>query len=95
VTRRFLESSELDPDAAPLLELGRRLAELQKRYRTASHGVAEQRERPEGIHDATYEWWIAAQSALWRRRFVVNKQAQAAPVEQLELRKDRLRKPSH
>jgi hypothetical protein len=85
----------LDPDTAPLLELDRQLAELQKRYRTASHVVAERRQRPDGIDDATYEWWIAAHNAVWRRRFELNTQPQAGPVEQLELRKDRLRKPAH
>jgi hypothetical protein len=45
----------LDPETAPLLELDRQLAELQKRYRTASHVVAERRERPDGIDDATYD----------------------------------------
>lgn len=83
----------LDPDTAPLSELNPELAELQKRYRTASHVVGERHERPGGIDDATFDWWIAAHNAMWRRRFELNQPPQAVPVEQLELRKDRLRKP--
>lgn len=84
----------LNPDTAPLSELNRELAELQKRYRTASHVVGERRERPVGIDDETYDWWVAAYNAMWRRRFELNAQPQAAPVvEEIELRKDRLRKP--
>ena len=67
----------LDPETAPLAELDRQLAELQKRYRTASHVVGERRERPDGIDDATYDWWVAAHNAVWRRRFELNAQPQA------------------
>lgn len=85
----------LDPEAAPLLELDRQLAELQRRCRTARHIVAARRERPDGIDDDTYEWWIAAHNAALRQRFELGAQLQTTPtVEQIELRKDRLRRPS-
>lgn len=83
----------IDPDTAPLSELNRELAELQKRFRTASHVVGERHERPDGIDDTTFEWWIAAHNSMWRRRFELNQQPKTVPVEQLELRRDRLRKP--
>src|SRR5262245_40374310 len=83
----------LDPDTAPLDQLDRQLAALQRRYLTASHLVAERGERPDGIDDDTLAWWIAAHRALWRRRYELNESAAARPVDDVELRKNRLRKP--
>jgi hypothetical protein len=80
-----------DPDTAPLDQLDRQLAALQRRYRTASHLVAERGERPDGIDDDTLAWWIAAHRAVWRRR--LNESTAVRPVDDVELRKDRLRKP--
>jgi hypothetical protein len=80
----------LDPDTAPMLELDR----LQRRYHVASHEVGERRVRPDGFDDDTLTWWIAAHQAVWRRRFGRNDAvAITEPVEQVELRKSRLRKP--
>ena len=84
----------LDPDTAPLEELDREMARLQRRYRTASHEVGERDARPDGIDDATLAWWVAAHRARWRRRFERSETvAITEPVEQVKLRKDRLRKP--
>ena len=84
----------LDPDNAPLLELDRELARLQRRYHVASHEVGELGVRPDGINDDTLAWWIAAHRAKWRRRLERSETiAITEPVEQVELRKNRLRKP--
>jgi hypothetical protein len=84
----------LDPDTSPLLELDRVLTRLQRRYHVASHEVSELGARPEGIDDDALAWWIAAHRAKWRRRFEHSETiAIADPVEQAELRKNRLRKP--
>ena len=84
----------LDPDTAPLLELDRELTRLQRRYQVASHEVGELGVRPDGIDDDTLAWWIAAHRAKWRRRFERSETiAITEPVEQVELRKNRLRKP--
>ena len=83
----------LDPDTAPLDELGRELLRLQRQYQVASHEVGERDVRPDGIDDATLAWWIAAHRASWRRRFELATTAVPSPVEQVELRKDRLRTP--
>ena len=83
----------LDPDTAPLDQLDRQLAALQRRYRTASHLVAERGERPDGIDDDTLSWWIAAHRAVWRRRYELNESGAGRSVDDVELRKDRLRKP--
>jgi hypothetical protein len=82
----------LDPDTAPLDHLAQQLAALQRRYRTASHLVAERDERPDGIDDDTLAWWIAAHRAVWRRRYELGESAATRPVDDVELRKDRLRK---
>lgn len=85
----------LDPDTAPLAELDRELARLQRLYRVASHEVGGGSVRPDGIDDTTYRWWVAAHRAAWDRRFERSASPQtAAPVDQVELRKERLRKPS-
>ena len=76
------------------LELDRELARLQRRYHVASHEVGELGVRPDGIDDDTLAWWIAAHRAKWRRRFERSETiAITEPVEQVELRKNRLRKP--
>jgi hypothetical protein len=84
----------LDPDTAPLEVLDRELVRLQRRYQVASHQVGEQGFTPDGIDSDTLTWWIAAHRATWRRR---NERpdtiAITEPVEQVELRKTRLRKP--
>ena len=83
----------LDPDTAPLLELDRELNRLQRRYHVASHEVGE-RVRPDGIDDHTLTWWIAAHQAVWRRRVERNDTVAGTKlVEQVELRRSRLRKP--
>jgi hypothetical protein len=88
--------SMLDPDIAPLNEVDRELVRLQRQYRVASHEVGERRVSPEGIDDATRASWIAAHCAMWRRRFEHSETvAITHQVEQLELRKVRLRTPSH
>ena len=85
----------LDPDTAPLNELGRELGRLQRQYRVGSDEVGERDVRPDGIDDETLAWWIAAHRASWRRRFELDQPAPARdPVEQVELRKERLRKPT-
>jgi hypothetical protein len=85
----------LDPDTAPLEELDRELARLQRRFHVASHEVGERSVRPDGIDDRTLAWWVAAHRARWRRR---NERpdtvAITEPIEQVELRKTRLRQPS-
>jgi hypothetical protein len=53
----------LDPETAPLDELDRELARLQRRYRAASHEVGERGARLDGIDDATLAWWVAAHRA--------------------------------
>ena len=84
----------LDPDTAPLLELDRELARLERRYHVASHEVGERRVRPDRIDDDSLTWWIAAHQPVWHRRFERNDTvAITEPVEQVELRKSRLRKP--
>ena len=84
----------LDPDTAPLNELNRELARLQRQYRVASHEVGERDVRPDDIDDATLAWWVAAHRAMWRRRFKLSETTTAPnPVDQVELRKTRLRKP--
>jgi len=84
----------LDPDAAPLSEIDRALAQLRRRYHVASHEVGEHGVRPDGIDDATLTWWITAHRATWRRRFERSETvAITEPIEQVELRKSRLRKP--
>ena len=84
----------LDPDTAPVGELDRELARLQRQYRSASHEVGERGVRPGGIDDATLAWWVAAHHARWRRRFERGEMvAITEPVEQVELRKSRLRRP--
>ena len=82
-----------DPDSADLGELDRALAGLVRQYRTASHVVAERRERPEGIDDDTFDWWICAHIAVGRRKYGISTAPVAAPAERPELRKERLRKP--
>jgi hypothetical protein len=84
----------LDPDTAPLDQLDRQLAALQRHYRTASHLVAERGERPDGIDDDTLAWWVAAHRAVWRRRHELNESGHDRSVDDVELRKDRLRKPA-
>ena len=85
----------LDPDTEPYLEVDRELARLQRRYRFASHEVAERGVRPDGIDDATLAWWIAAHRARHRRRHERSDTiAITQPVDKVELRKSRLRKPS-
>jgi len=84
----------LDPDTAPLLELDRELTRLQRRFRVASHEVSELGVRPEGIDDDTLAWWIGAHRAKWLRRFERSETIGITdPVEQVELRKNRLRRP--
>jgi hypothetical protein len=86
----------LDPDTASLDELGRELARLQHQYRVASHEVGERDVRPDGIDDVTLAWWVAAHRAMWRRRFERSDTVSITdPMPQVELRKTRLRKPSH
>src|SRR4051812_29701168 len=88
----------LDPETARRADLRRALAALAPQSHTASHVVAERRERPEGIDDATFAWWIAAHRALWRRRFEDDPApvpaTGVAEVSHVDLRKNRLRKPS-
>jgi hypothetical protein len=89
-----MEASMIDPDTAPLDELDRQLAVLVRRYRTASHLVAERAERPDGIDDDTLGWWVAAHQARWRRRFEATDDLRPAPpAGPVELRKERLRTP--
>ena len=84
----------LDPDTAAYDEIDRELARLQRRYHVASHEVGELGVRPDGIDDATLAWWIAAHRARRRRRYQRSDTiAITPPVEQVELRKNRLRKP--
>jgi hypothetical protein len=84
----------LDPDTAPLDQLDRQLAALQRHYRTASHLVAERGERPDGMDDDTRAWWVAAHRAVWRRRHELNESGPGRSVDDVELRKGRLRKPA-
>jgi hypothetical protein len=87
-------SPRLEPDIAPLRDLDRELGRLQRQYRVVSQEVGECDVRPDGIDDATLAWWIAAHRAVWRRRFDPVEPAPArAPVDHVELRKTRLRKP--
>ena len=84
----------LDPDTASLDELDRELARLQRRYQVASHEVGERGVRPDGIDDPPSLGWVAAHRATWRRRFESSDSiATTELVEQVELRKTRLRKP--
>lgn len=86
---------DLDPDTAPVNELNRELARLQRQYRVASHEVGERDVRPDDIDDATLAWWVAAHRAMWRRPFELSDTASnAKTVDQVELRKTRLRKPT-
>ena len=84
----------LDPDSAPYREVDHELARLQRLHRVASHEVAERGVRPDGIDDETLAWWIAAHRARHRRRHELSDTiAITQPVDQVELRKTRLRKP--
>src|SRR5215207_7912966 len=67
----------LDPDIAPLNELNRELARLQRHYRVASHEVGDRGARPDDIDDATLAWWVPAHRAMWRRRFELSETATA------------------
>ena len=85
----------LDPDIASLDELGRELARLQHQYRVASHEVGERDVRRMESTTQPSRGWIAAHCATWRRRFeFAETTAVPGRVEQVELRKTRLRKPS-
>jgi hypothetical protein len=84
----------LDPDTAPYDQIDRELPRLQRRFRIASHEVGERGVRPDGIDDETLAWWIAAHGARHRRRHERSDMVTLTqPVEQVELRKSRLRKP--
>jgi hypothetical protein len=84
----------LDPETASVAEIDRELVALQRRYRVASHEVGERGVRPDGIDDETLAWWVAAHQAKLRRRFDRTETvAVTDPVPQVELRKNRLRKP--
>ena len=82
-----------DPATADLGDLDKALARLVRQYRTASHAVAERRERPDGIDDDTFDWWIRAHTAIARRKFEITATPVPPPAERPELRKERLRKP--
>jgi hypothetical protein len=85
----------LDPDTGPYRDIDAELVRLQRRYHVASHQVAEQSVRPDNIDDATLAWWIAAHRARVRRRHERGDTVTlTGEVEQVELRKSRLRKPS-
>jgi hypothetical protein len=85
----------LDPDTAPHDQIDRELVRLQRQFHVASHEVGELGVRPDGIDDETLAWWIAAHRARHRRRYDRSETvAITQPVEQVELRKSRLRKPS-
>jgi hypothetical protein len=84
----------LDPDTSSLIELDRELSRLQPRFRVASHEVSELDVRPDGVDDDTLAWWIAAHRAKRRRRFESSDTiAITDPVERVDLRTNRLRKP--
>jgi hypothetical protein len=84
----------LDPDTSSLIELDRELSRLQRRFRVASHEVSELDVRPDGVDDDTLAWWIAAHRAKRRRRFESSDTiAITDPVERVDLRTNRLRKP--
>lgn len=84
----------LDPETASFADIDRELVALQRRYHVASHEVGERCLRPDGIDDETLAWWVAAHQAKLKRRFErADTVAVTDPVPQVELRKDRLRKP--
>jgi len=72
----------------------RELARLQRRHRITSHEVVERGVRRDEIDDNTLAWWIFAYNARLRRRHERSETiAVTEPIEQVELRKSRLRKP--
>jgi hypothetical protein len=83
----------LDPDTAPLHELDRELARLQRRYRTASHEVGEHGVRPDGIDDATLAWWSPPTAPVAAPVRAQRDGGDHRPGRALELRTARLRKP--
>jgi hypothetical protein len=84
----------VDPETATVAEIDRELVALQRQYHCASHEVGERGFRPDGIDDETLAWWVAAHQAKWRRRSDRSETiAVTDPVPEIELRKDRLRKP--
>ena len=64
-----------------------------RQYRTASHVVAERRERPDGIDDDTFDSWIRAHTTVGRRKYDISTAPVGPPAERPELQKERLRKP--
>jgi hypothetical protein len=85
----------LDPETGPYRDIDAELARLQRLYHVASYQVGEQSVRPDNIDDETLAWWIAAHRARIRRRHERSDTVTLTnEVEQVELRKSRLRKPS-
>jgi hypothetical protein len=84
----------LDPETASVADIDRELVALQRRYHVASHELGERGVRPDGIDDETLAWWVGAHRAKLKRRFERSDiVAVTDQVPQVELRKDRLRKP--